>query len=103
VGTAGAALELELVAAISFVDGGCARAVTAREEVAVKSGEEDRAMQWRRRCFPSLGCAPLEIGLGFCRWGVRLRRTSCFEPPALTSLYSAGWRGLSSHRWAGRP
>jgi hypothetical protein len=27
------------------------------------------------------------------RWGVRLRRTSYWEPPALTSLYSAGWWG----------
>jgi hypothetical protein len=45
VGTVGAVLELELVATISFVDGGCARATPAREEVAVKSGEEDGAMQ----------------------------------------------------------
>jgi hypothetical protein len=53
------ALELEPVAAISFVDGGCTRAATIGEEVAVKSDEEDGVMQWRRRCFPSLGCTPL--------------------------------------------
>jgi hypothetical protein len=84
------ALELELVDAISLVDGGCTPAATVGDEVAVKSGEEDGAMQWRRRCFPSLDCTPLKIGLGFCRWGVRLWRTSCFEPPVLISLYSVG-------------
>jgi hypothetical protein len=45
VGTAGSVLELEPVAAILFVDGGCARAMTVGEEVAVKSGGEEVAMK----------------------------------------------------------
>jgi hypothetical protein len=42
------ALELEPMAAITNVDGGCARAATVGEGVAVKSSEEEGSMQWWR-------------------------------------------------------
>jgi hypothetical protein len=44
---AAGALELESVA-ITIVDGGCARAMTVGEEVAVKFDEDEGPMQWRR-------------------------------------------------------
>jgi hypothetical protein len=68
---------------------------------AVKS--ERDAVEWRRWHFQSLPTTLNLIGFRVMRWGVRLRRTSYWEPLAPTSLYSAGWRGPASHGWAGRP
>ena len=87
-------------ASISFVGEVCSRAAMVGEDVGVAVvGVAWRRGWWR---FPSLA-APLTIGLGFVGGVCGSRRTSCFEPPAPTSIYSTVRRGPTNHVGLGAP
>ena len=94
-------------ASISFVGEVCSRAAMVGVEVARTSMQSRRGVavttarvsgasrRWLRALF--------EIGIRVCRWVCGSRRTSCFEPPAPTSIYSVVRRGPTNHVGLGAP
>jgi hypothetical protein len=77
--------------AITFVDGGCARAATVGVAVErlVKSVMAVRKQGRRLVASYHWLCSSLDQ-IRVCRWGAGSWQTMCFEPSALTSLYSVG-------------
>ena len=66
--------------------------------VAVETPVESRTMSGvaQRRRLPVASAHP-QIGLGFFGGFGGARRTSCYVPPASTSLYSTAQRGPTNH------